>query len=139
MNEDVRWKQRFDNFRRAYKLLSQVIQEYDDITKLEPIVQEGIIKRFEFTLELAWKTIKDKMQYDGLIIHKISPKPLLKQAYQSGYIQDIDQWIKMVNDRNLMAHTYDFSQFSQVLGRLQKDYYVLLEKLYDDLLTEYLG
>ncbi len=119
-------------------MLGEGINATEDITQLKPIEQEGIIKRFEYTFELSWKTLKDKMQSDGLTIAKVSPKPLLKLAYQSGYISDIETWLAMVNDRNLMSHTYDFAKFEQVLKRLQQHYYPLLTDFYDDLLTQFL-
>lgn len=133
MTQDIRWKQRFDNFKRAFYLLREMIDAEQDFTSYESIVKEGIIQRFEYCFELAWKTLKDKMEYDGLTITRVSPKPLLKQAYQSKYINNIELWLKMANDRNLMSHTYNFNSFDQVLKNVQQDYYPLLEALYDGL------
>jgi nucleotidyltransferase substrate binding protein (TIGR01987 family) len=65
----------------------------------------GLIKRFEFTLELAWKVLKDTMQDDGIIIDKISPKYVIKQAYSSKYIDNVDIWLSMINE-NLKASKY---------------------------------
>ena len=137
-SEDIRWVQRFQNYSRAFALLREIIEENDDITKLEAIVKEGIIQRFEYTFELAWKTLKDKMVEDGLIFERISPKYVFKLAYQSKYIDEIDVWIKMTNDRNLMSHTYDFSTFDSVLKQLQKDYFPLLSELYSYFIEEQL-
>lgn len=131
MSEDIRWKQRFHNFTRAYTLLGEVVLVDKDITENEPIVKEGIVQRFEFTFEMAWKTLKDKMEHDGLVIEKVSPKPLLKLAYQSKYIDNIELWLEMASDRNLMSHTYNFAIFDQVLRKLQLSYYPLLSNLYD--------
>lgn len=134
--QDIRWKQRFQNYQRAFSLLREIIEEHEDICALLPIIKEGIVQRFEYTFELAWKTLKDKMIEDGLVIDKISPKYVFKLAYQSKYIDEIDSWLVMTNDRNLMSHTYDFETFDLVLKRLQDNYFVLLEKLYLDLLKE---
>ena len=136
MGEDIRWIQRFNNFKRAFCLLREIISENDDICLLKPIVKEGIIQRFEYTFELAWKTLKDKMIEDGLFIDKISPKFVFKLAFQSRYINNIDLWIKMTNDRNLMSHTYDFSNFDKVLSCLQKEYFPILEDLYNYFIEE---
>ena len=76
------------------------------------------------------------MEFDGLIIDKISPKFFFKQAFQAGYITHIDSWLTMCNDRNLMYHTYDFEKSDTVLHNLQADYYLLLSKLYTDLIKE---
>ncbi|MBU0474521.1 MAG: nucleotidyltransferase substrate binding protein [Bacteroidetes bacterium] len=129
MDEDIRWIQRYNNFSKAFSLLKEIIESNEDITTLEAIVKEGIVQRFEYTFELAWKTLKDKMIEDGLLIDKISPKYVFKLAFQSKYIEDVDLWIAMTNDRNLMSHTYDFSTFDNVLVKLQKDYYPLIKEL----------
>lgn len=129
-NQDIRWLQRFDNYKKAFSLLREVIEQNEDLTQLSDLEKEGLIKRFEFTLELAWKTLKDKMQADGLVFDTISPKPVLKLAYQSQYIDNIDTWLKMVGDRNLMSHTYNSVTFDKVLLAIQQDYYQELEKIY---------
>ena len=130
MKEDVRWIQRFDNFNRAFLLLREIIDSSDDICSFESIVKEGIIQRFEYTFELAWKTLKDKMIEDGLFIDKISPKYVFKAAFQSKYIDRIDDWLDMTNDRNLMSHTYDFLKLDQFLIRLKTIYYPCFDELY---------
>lgn len=91
-------------------------------------------QRFEFTLELAWKTLKDKMEYDGLVLDKISPKLVLKEAYKAKYLEGIETWIEMINDRNMLSHTYDFDVFLKVIPDIQKKYAPLLSTLYDSLL-----
>ena len=133
-SQDIRWKQRFDNFQRAFILLREVMD--NDLTKLEPIVKEGIIQRFEYTFELAWKVLKDKMESDGLTIDKVSPKMVIKQAYASKYINDVDQWLAMMGDRNLMSHTYDFAKFEAVIQSIAKHYLPILNDLYLSLLDE---
>lgn len=138
MEQDIRWIQRFDNFKRAFTLLREVLLSTEDITALPSIVKEGIIQRFEYTFELAWKTLKDKMIEDGLVIDKISPKYVFKTAYQSKYINDIEIWLEMVNDRNLMSHTYDFAKFDEVLLRLKNRYYPLLDGLFEFFIEEQL-
>lgn len=136
---DIRWLQRFTNFKRAFYLLKEIVDQNDDLTLLEPIVKEGVIQRFQYTFELAWKTLKDKMEYDGLVIERISPKHVFKLAYQSKYIDCIEEWLQMVNDRNLMSHTYDFESFDRILLVLKNTYFSLLETLYRDFSDENKG
>lgn len=128
MNQDIRWEQRFQNFTRAITLLKEI--EALEIDKISFLEKEGIIQRFEFTLELAWKTLKDKMEFDGILLDKISPKMVLKEAYQAKYINDIDTWLKMINDRNLVSHTYDFETFELIIPSIQKNYISVLNDLY---------
>lgn len=64
LNENIGWKQRFNNFSKAYKLLNSVFEERN-IEELSMLEQEGVIQRFEYTYELSWKTLKDYLEYNG--------------------------------------------------------------------------
>uniref|UniRef100_Q3AT09 Nucleotidyltransferase substrate binding protein, HI0074 n=1 Tax=Chlorobium chlorochromatii (strain CaD3) TaxID=340177 RepID=Q3AT09_CHLCH len=136
MQQDIRWKQRLQNYSRAIKLLQEVPEL--DREKLSFLEKEGIIQRFEYTLELAWKTLKDKMEEDGIILDKISPKMVLKEAYKAKYIDNIELWIEMVNDRNLLSHTYDFETFEEIIIDIQYRYTQLLSDLYINLIESQL-
>ena len=131
---DVRWQQRFENFQKAILLLKEALSL--DISKFSLLEKEGIIQRFEYTFELAWKVLKDKMENDGLVLEQISPKYVVKQAYASKYIKDIETWLKMIDDRNLMSHTYDFETFEEVIYTIQKVYLPMLYEWYLTLLAE---
>lgn len=128
---DIRWKQRFQNFKQAFLLLQEILESTHDILALEPIVKEGIIQRFEYTYELAWKTLKDKMVKDGLTLEKIAPKYVFKSAFHSKYIPSIEAWLQMSDDRNLMSRTYDHAKFDEVLLRLKNQYYPVLQELFN--------
>ena len=68
-NLDIRWQQRFQNFRRAFGLLREAIERPDDM--LSQLENEGIIQRFEYTFEMAWKVLKDQMDFDGLVLDQV--------------------------------------------------------------------
>jgi len=133
-HSDIRWQQRFSNFQRAFLLLREAIES--DLSSFSQLEKEGIIQRFEYTFELAWKVLKDKMEFDGIILDQISPKSVVRQAFQSKYINDADTWLKMIGDRNLMSHTYDFSKFEQVIQSIKSHYLPLLDDWYFVLLEE---
>jgi len=135
MEKDIRWKQRFENFQKAIKLLEEIPSL--DIHKISLLEKEGIIQRFEFTLELAWKTLKDKMEFDGLILDKISPKMVLKEAFKAKYIDNIELWLEMIDDRNLLSHTYDIKVFEEVIPSIQQKYTALISELKNSFLTEF--
>lgn len=127
MEKDIRWIQRLDNFLKAVNLLAEV--ESMDLSELSQLEKEGIVQRFEYTLELGWKTLKDKMESDGLILDRISPKVVVKEAFQAKYIGQIEVWLEMINDRNLLSHSYDLETFESVIPDIQSVYTPLLATL----------
>lgn len=132
--QDIRWQQRFQNFQRAFGLLREAMDQ--DLKQLNQLEKEGIIQRFEFTFELAWKVLKDKMEHDGLVIDQISPRAVVRLAYQAKYIADAEVWLRMIGDRNLMNHTYDSAKFELVLQTIASDYLPMLTEWQLGLLAE---
>jgi nucleotidyltransferase substrate binding protein (TIGR01987 family) len=131
---DIRWKQRFQNFDRAFVLLREAIER--DPAALSQLEKEGIIQRFEYTFELAWKVLKDKMENDGLVIDQVSPKGVVRQAYAAKYIGDAETWLKMIGDRNLMSHTYDFKKFEEIITTIRNLYLPMLSEWHVNLMGE---
>jgi nucleotidyltransferase substrate binding protein (TIGR01987 family) len=126
---DVRWKQRFQNFDRALILLRSALEErrIDEFNRLE---QEGLIQRFEFTYELAWKTAKDYLQEAGVVLDEITPKAVLQAAFIAGLVQDGQVWVDMRLHRNLLSHTYDEHKFVEVLQAVMDNYLSAFEELH---------
>lgn len=131
---DVRWQQRFANFQRAFLLLREAMER--PLSELSQLEKEGVIQRFEYTFELAWKVLKDKMENDGLILDQVSPKAVVRQAYAAKYIDKPETWLRMIGDRNLMSHTYDFVKFEAVIQSIAREYLPMLQDWYMDLLEE---
>ena len=129
-SKDVRWKQRFQNFDRAFLLLRSAFDDrtLQDFSDLE---QEGIIQRFEFTFELAWKTIKDYLQDNGVIISPVTPRAVIKEAFSAGILNDGQVWIDMMLHRNILSHNYDFSKFKIVLEAISTNYLEAFEALHE--------
>ena len=113
--KEIRWKQRFSNFQKAYKLFKEGIKMYND--KNSKLEKEGIIQRFEYTFELAWKTLKDYLEYGGILVNL--PREIIKQSFSKGLIFDGDPWIDMLEKRNLIAHTYDEKNFELVINLIR--------------------
>ena len=123
-NKDVRWKQRFQNFKKAFFQLEKAVNT-PDLNELE---RQGLIKAFEFTYELAWTTLKDylvEMGYSDLIGSKDS----IRQAFQSGLISDGETWMDMIKSRNLTAHTYNQDTAESIEEDVINQYYPLFKKL----------
>ena len=117
MAEDVRWQQRFSNFRRA---LAQLV------TFLEPPglnerEQQGLIKAFEYTFELGWNTLRDLLLAEGNV-GLIGSRDTLRLAFRVGLIGDGEAWLAMVQDRNLTSHTYNRSTAEQVSQQVEARY-----------------
>lgn len=131
LNENIRWKQRFNNFSKAYKLLNSVFKERK-IEELSILEQEGVIQRFEYTYELAWKTLKDYLEYNGNLNNiDITARNVFKEAYSAGIIKEQDIFIDMMLSRNLLSHTYDFARFKEIIIKIENDYLNVLEDLHN--------
>jgi len=127
MNADIRWKQRFENFGRGFVLLRQALERKPE--NLSMLEKEGVIQRFEYTLELAWKTLKDYLEAGGLVISPVTPRQVIKEAFAAKVIPDGGVWIKMLDHRNLLSHTYDSSVFEEAVRAIAEFYLPAMEKL----------
>lgn len=101
MSEDIRWKQRFSNYKKATIQLTEFIEK-GDLNKFEI---QGLIQCFEYTFELAWKTMKDYLELEGFEVK--SPRATIQIAFQMELITDGHVWIDALIKRDLMAHTYN--------------------------------
>lgn len=105
-SEDIRWQQRFENFGRALSRLSDAVT----LAKSRPLSdleKQGVIQAFEFTHELAWKTLKDFLQARGTTDPIYGSRDATRQAFAAGLITEGEVWMEMILDRNRSAHTYD--------------------------------
>lgn len=126
-NVDIRWKQRFQNFDKVYKRLIHAIAVVKDEPKNE-VLAAGLIQTYEFTFELAWKTLKDYLEMEGFTVP--SPRATIRQAFQSGYIGHAETWMQALNDRNLTTHTYDEQIAAKVVSDINERYFFMMEELY---------
>ena len=128
MSSDIRWKQRFQNFDRAFALLRQALEHGP--TALSPLEKEGVIQRFEYSFELVWKTVKDFLEAGGLVISPITPRQVLKDAFAAKVLTDGQVWIDMLDHRNLLSHTYDLSVFEKAVDAIAARYLPAMEELH---------
>jgi len=128
MAQDIRWEQRLVNFERAVVLLREPIQR--GIESLSDLEKEGAVQRFEFTVELAWKTLKDYLEYQGRVFEPVTPRHVLKEAYAAKILPDGQVWMDMLDHRNLLSHTYDAKTFRTALEVIRDRYHPALEALH---------
>lgn len=91
------------------------------------IIVDGTIQRFEFTFELGWKLVKSFLGYQGIECR--SPRACIKEAFQFGLVQDGDQWISMLEDRNRTSHLYDEQEARSIYEAIRTIYLPLLARL----------
>jgi nucleotidyltransferase substrate binding protein (TIGR01987 family) len=120
---DVRWIQRFENFERAFVLLSDAL----DIENPSVIERAGLIQFFKIAFELSWKLLKDYEQAEGFNVK--TPREVIKQAYQAGIISEDHCWMEALQDRNLTVHTYREEIALSIEQRIRVDYHPLLQAL----------
>lgn len=129
--QDTRWKQRFQNFEKAFLRLKEAI----DMEELNELERNGLIQRFEFTLDLSWKVLKDFLEEEGLVF-KPSPKDTLRMAQQSEYITYAQELIDGLVIRNELSHDYSGEKFERLEKVLRQETFVALEKLYHFFVAE---
>jgi len=127
MEQDIRWKQRFQNYSIAFKHFENAVLNTENPSDLE---KEGTIQRFEFTHELSWKLMKDFLEDKG-IIGIIGSKDAVKYAFQNGIISNGQIWMDMIESRNKTLHTY--------LAVILTEEYTLITQKYYPLFAEFLN
>lgn len=127
---DVRWLQRYDNFHKALANLTSVTESGRAASSLSDLEKAGLVQYFEFTYELAWKTMQDLLEYKGYEFVK-GPNGTLRMALADGLIADQDGWRSMAKARTLMSHTYDENDAANIVEAIYEVYSPLLVELDD--------
>lgn len=123
-----RFIQRKEEYNNAYERLKEALRE-----KESEIVIDGALHRFEFTFELAWKSLKDYLEYMGLTEKTGSPREIIQQAFKQGIIEDGEAWINMMLSRNTLSHMYEEKTSRDIFYRIKNEYI----KLFEDLKNKY--
>ena len=124
---DIRWKQRFQNFENSVKELEKAVfmKEY---TVLE---RAGLIQFFEVSFELGWKTLKDYLEEKGQIVK--FPRDAIKESFSTDIIKDGHVWIDMLEKRNILSHTYDEAAAQEALRMIREDFFPAIKQVYEAL------
>jgi nucleotidyltransferase substrate binding protein (TIGR01987 family) len=124
---DIRWKQRFNNYIKAFQTLVAAV-ELARTRELSELEQQGLIQSFEFTHELAWNVLKDYLEEQGFV-DLIGSKNATRQAFKNGLLEDGDAWMQMIEDRNKTSHTYDPHVARAVVEDVLERFYPAFEKM----------
>ena len=127
VQQTIRWQQRFNNYRKALVKLAQAVEllsgQVNREEAVDELLQEGLIQRFEYTHELAWKVMKDYAEYQGYTDVRGS-RDAIRKALEMGLVDD-RRWMETIEDRNLTVHNYDNEIASEIYAHIMQVYYPL--------------
>lgn len=119
-----RFEERKQDLIKASNRLEEALSE-----GISDLAIDGVLHRFEFTFELAWKTMKDYLEYQGIIGKIGSPREIIKEAFAAGIIEDGEIWIKMMLSRNELSHLYDEEASREIYNNIKDNYMSEIKKL----------
>ncbi len=123
-----RFQERLKDYKNAVDRLEEALQETES-----EIVIDGVLHRFEFTFELAWKTVKEALEYLGLVDKTGSPRENIQIGFRHGIIEDGEKWIEIMLSRNALAHLYDERSSREIYQKIKNDYIQEFKKIREKL------
>lgn len=126
-NLDIRWKQRFNSFIKAFGQLERAVNLSNEraLTELE---EQGMIQAFEYTHELAWKMLKDFLEEKGNS-ELFGSKDTTRLAFKLELINDGEVWMDMIKSRNLTSHTYNEDTAKSIVTDIRERYFDQFQKI----------
>ena len=125
--QDIRWLQRFSNFRKAFNQLDSAVQLSEE-RELSDLEKQGLIQAFEYTYELSWNMIRDYFRWQGNT-GITGSRDAIREAFANGLIEDGDGWMRMLQDRNRTSHTYNEETAQEILKNILQVYHPLFVAL----------
>jgi len=122
--QDIRWKQRLENFSKAVRQLTKFIEK-GDLNELE---QQGLIQSFEYTYELAWNALKDFFEAQGET-EILGSRDAFRLAFKRGLVEDWETWMEMIKSRALTSHTYNEEIAQQIVHNILTAYFAEFVRL----------
>lgn len=122
--EDIRWIQRFSNYRKALGQLEKFVLKGD----LSDLEEQGLIKAFEYTYELGWNTLKDYLEYQGTL-SMAGSRDVIREAFKVNLINDGEGWMNMLVSRNLTSHSYNEDTADEIARSITSSYFNLFKTL----------
>jgi nucleotidyltransferase substrate binding protein (TIGR01987 family) len=124
--EDIRWQQRFSNYQKALVRLSEAVNLLNDNIcegSEFDLLKEGLIQRFEYTHELAWKVMKDYLEYQGYVDIRGS-RDAIRKSLELNILSD-RRWMATIEARNLTSHNYDDETANNIYHEIMDVYFPL--------------
>lgn len=127
-NKDVRWIQRFHNYSKALARLTEAVDLVEE-RQLSNLEQQGLIQAFEFTYDLAWKTLQDLLRDQKRPNNNGGPSIIIAQAVEDGYIKNAEAWKALKKSRELTSHTYEDEMAEEIAENIIEIYHGLFIQL----------
>lgn len=121
-----KFDEKLEKFSEAVNRLEEALKEYEKYEISSS--RDGVIQRFEFCTELAWKSTREFLISEGYVDLN-SPKSVMKQAYADGIISDEKTWLELLYSRNLTSHIYDEHTASDIFTNIKEKYLQLFTQL----------
>ena len=125
-----RWEQKLNSYRKALSRLAEVINVMK-VRQLNDFEADGLIQRFEFTFELAWKLMKSYADYQGTDKEIMGSRDAVRWAFENKLIEDSDVWMEMIKRRNDTSHNYDEDTAADVIVRVKDVYFQAFVYFYE--------
>ena len=109
--------------------MAELIKVAGNKEQQDALYRDGLIQRFEFTVELSWKSLKEYLEDQGFVLAASSPRAVLKDAYAAGVIQDAERWNQILTARNITSHVYDEKTADGVAAQICNDFLPVLQAL----------
>lgn len=127
-------KIKLTNYQNAFQRLKDAMAEFSQ-EGASDVVRDGLIQRFEFTYELAWKATKEYLAIQG-IVDKNSPRAVIKEAYALKLIENELIWLDLIDDRNKTTHLYSQDEAERIANKIVSHYVGELGTLLEKLMSE---
>jgi len=124
---DIRWQQRFANYRKALQQLREAVLLAAE-RPLSQLEKQGLIQAFEFTHELAWKTLKDFFVFQGNQ-EIYGSRDATREAFSVGMVENGEVWMDMIASRNKTSHTYNQAVAEEIIEAILQRYMPEFESL----------
>ncbi len=124
---DIRWEQRFSNYRLALSRLAEGVSLARQ-RPLSDLEKQGLIQAFEFTHELAWNVMKDFFACQGNV-SIMGSRDAVREAFANGLVEDGEGWMEMIRSRNQTLHAYNQKVADEIVARILGAYFSLFQSL----------
>lgn len=123
-----RWRNRLANYRSALALLREAVDKRRE-SGLSQLETEGATRRFKFVLGLAWKAMKEYLEYEGVVFAQVTPRAVIRRAYEANVTEHGEAWMDALDALIKVSHTYDARVFEQMVEKIAGCYLAVMEDL----------